>query len=192
MLVEKSMSFIEDQLNTYLKLKTKENTKRAELSPIVKQNGNLEISGNHVGITLVNIEEEVHGKTQGKPQAGNGPKNELVNPDIKINLYLLFSANFNEYDESLKAISHLVSFFQSRNVFERSRYPVLGPNIERLIFDLQSLSFEQLNHLWGMMGAKYMPSLLYKMRMLVISEGEVDQYSYPITGMHLKGTGVRQ
>ena len=36
--------------------------------------------------------------------------------------------------------------------------------------ELVSPTFEQQNHIWGGMGAKYLPSVLYKVRMLVYRE----------------------
>jgi hypothetical protein len=189
MLVEKSLDFIESQLNAYLKLKSGVQNDRVAASGVVRQNGSLEIPNNHVGITLVNIEEETHAKTQGKQPVNNGSTTARGNPDIKINIYLLFTANFSEYGESLKAVSQVLSFFQGRNVFHKSQYPSLDPSIDRLVFELQSLSFEQLNHLWGTIGAKYMPSILYKMRMLVIQEGEPDAMSYPLREIRIHGTG---
>ncbi len=189
MLIEKSLVFLEDQLNTYLKLKSGVQNNRVAISGVVRQNGSLKIPNNHVGISLINIEEEAHAKTQGKMPVDNGVMTAQGNPDIKINLYLLFCANFSEYSESLKAVSQVLSFFQSRNVFSGNRYPSLGPSIDRLIFDLQSPSFEQLNHIWGMIGAKYMPSVLFKMRMLVIQEGEADELAYPLKEVRIKGKG---
>lgn len=39
-----------------------------------------------------------------------------------------------------------------------------------MIVELVSPTFEQQNHIWGGMGAKYMPSALYKVRLLVYRE----------------------
>jgi len=35
---------------------------------------------------------------------------------------------------------------------------------------LQSLTFEQLNNLWAMLGSKYIPSVVYRMKLLTIFE----------------------
>jgi hypothetical protein len=44
--------------------------------------------------------------------------------------------------------------------------PRLDPEIDKLIFEMASISPEQLNNVWGCLGAKYMPSVIYKIRML--------------------------
>ena len=41
-------------------------------------------------------------------------------------------------------------------------------SIDRLVFDLHNLSFEQLNHLWSVLGGTYVPSVLYKVRLVKI------------------------
>jgi hypothetical protein len=37
--------------------------------------------------------------------------------------------------------------------------------------ELYSLSLEQQNQLWGSLGAKYLPSAIYKVRLVVIDRG---------------------
>lgn len=42
--------------------------------------------------------------------------------------------------------------------------------VEELIFDLNTLTMQDLNNMWGILGSKYLPSVMYKMRMITISE----------------------
>ncbi len=98
------------------------------------------------------------------------------NPAISLNLYVLFSAVNNSYDEALKDLSELILCFQKKMVFTGSDIPNFNaaPLIEKLIFDYYSMTFEQLNHLWGILGGKYYPSVMYKVRLVTIfgDEGE--------------------
>ncbi|MFH5833428.1 DUF4255 domain-containing protein [Halalkalibaculum sp. DA3122] len=187
MILEKSLTFIQEQLDTYLKQKTGENTSKVVLSDILKQNGDMAIDAEKVAIMLVNIEEEKIGKQQKaylKQENGTYAK---TNPEIRLNLFLLFVARFSNYDEAVKAISNVIAFFQSRNVFESSRHPSMGTSLEKLVFELQTMSFEQMNHLWGALGAKYMPSVLYKMRMVTIREDEIKEDVLPIKEIEIRG-----
>ncbi|HXS15683.1 MAG TPA: Pvc16 family protein, partial [Polyangiaceae bacterium] len=43
-------------------------------------------------------------------------------------------------------------------------------DIKELSVELYTMNFEQVNHLWSTLGGKYMPSVLYKVRNLSISE----------------------
>ncbi len=120
--------------------------------------------------TVVNIEQEPTLRNQPYHRKVNGddglPKIVGQPPEVFINVYVLFSANKNQYTESLRLIGDIIEFFQSRNVFTDA--VLKGVGIEKLIFDLHTLNFEALNHLWGIHGSKYLPSVLYKMRLLVI------------------------
>ncbi|MCP4121851.1 MAG: DUF4255 domain-containing protein [Bacteroidetes bacterium] len=123
-----------------------------------------------IGITLVNIEEDRVNKAN-DPYIKNSTGLHKVNPEIKLNVFVLFSANFvDNYDEALKFISYIIRFFQSKHVFTSSNTPRLDPSIEKIIAELHPMSFEQQNYLWGMIGGKYLPSVMYKLKMLVIQE----------------------
>ena len=43
----------------------------------------------------------------------------------------------------------------------------------QLHLEMFSLSFEQLNHLWGSLGGKQWPSVLYKVRLVKITENRI-------------------
>lgn len=64
----------------------------------------------------------------------------------------------------------VMQFFQANPVFDSLTSPNLDAKIEKLLVKMHSLSFEQLNHLWGVLGGKYMPSVLYKVTQVVIDE----------------------
>ena len=127
-------------------------------------------------LSLVNIEEDRISKTQENYIRKNN-KTVFKKPTVHLNLYLLFSSN-TAYPEALKRLSFIIQFFQHRNVFTPLSAPAMPPGIDELILDLHTLSFQDLNNLWGVMGSKYLPSVLYKMRLVSISEdldlGEAD------------------
>lgn len=105
--------------------------------------------------------------------SGGLPQGVERQPEIYLNIYVLFGANKNNYGVALNRISQVIAFFQRRFVFTPADTPVLGTlNLDRIIFDLYSTSFEELNQMWSVMGGKYIPSVAYKMRMAVIQDAE--------------------
>lgn len=101
------------------------------------------------------------------------PKSVEQSPEIYLNVYVLFGANKSDYRTALQLISTVLGYFQRRHVFTPDLLPALASvNVQKLIFDLYSTSFEELNHLWGIMGGKYVPSIVYKMRMVIIQMAE--------------------
>ncbi|MFN0175730.1 MAG: DUF4255 domain-containing protein [Saprospiraceae bacterium] len=128
-------------------------------------------------LTVVNIREEKTLKNSlnySKKNTGPGGSVEYHNPPVFLNSFLLFSANTNNYTHALAYLSRVIRFFQSRNVFTHRTVAdtVTGLNdydrLEefKLILDLYSPTFEELNHLWGTLGGKQIPAVLYQMRML--------------------------
>jgi hypothetical protein len=92
-------------------------------------------------------------------------------PPVHLNLYLLFTADFGNYLASLLRLSQTIELFQSKRVFEASNAAAGNPfpsTLEKLVFDYHNLNFEQLNHLWGVLGGAYFPSAVYKVRLVRI------------------------
>lgn len=124
---------------------------------------------------LVNIEREA------TPQSGmnrigvGGGRTGLFQPPICLNLMVMLGANFSgaNYPEALKYISGAAAFFQSRPVFDHSNTPDLPSGIERLAFEIENLSIADLGNLWGVLGGRYVPSILMRARMLVIDSSAI-------------------
>jgi hypothetical protein len=127
--------------------------------------------------SIINIEQE--GALRNLPLRrssvdGNGlPRVTEQQPEIYLNVYILFGANKSDYTIALQRISQVILFFQRQYVFTQDDAPELIPlNIDRLIFDLYSASFDELNQLWSVNGGKYIPSVIYKMRLAMIQGAE--------------------
>ncbi len=142
-------------------------------------------------ISLVNIEEEAVLKNTRHSLRIND-QTIYQQPPVFLNLYLLFSFEFGNYSTSLTRLSKAIERFQSKPVFSAENETATNPlpdGLEKLIFDFHNLSFEQLNHLWGVLGGAYFPSVLYKVRMVRIQSD--DRITGPeITRIQLE-TGVK-
>lgn len=167
------MEVLKNQIHQYIKSLPELNVTSNEtvaVSSLVKEDGSVVIPKDNLGLTLINIEEEkIHRAQTAIHQTSDGQVLNM-NPEIKLNLYILVAANFNTYSTGLKFLSAALRFFQSKNVFTASNTPELDPQIEKLIVELHTMGLEQQNHLWGYLGAKYLPSICYKVRMLVVQE----------------------
>jgi len=129
---------------------------------------------NKVVLTLVRIEEEATLKnvpTYRKNYATN--KTEYKNPPVHLNLYLLFSVNSSSYTNALTYLSRIVRYFQYKNVYTHtntaapaSTNPIDQLTDFKLIMDLYSPTFEETNNIWGTLGGKQLPHVMYKARML--------------------------
>lgn len=154
---------IADQLNDYLKSEYNLTEDRVTVSNLSDIKGN-PISGieNKIAVFILNIEEEKSVRN------GHFQANPGMNPPVSVNLYLMVAANFTgeNYVEALKFISSVISFFQGRNVFDHQNTPLLSPNIDKVTAEMVNIDFKELSSLWANLGAKYTPSVIYKLRML--------------------------
>ncbi len=142
--------------------------------------GSSGISRNMLYLSVVNIIEE---KTM--TNLPNQVRNDATlrvtyeNPPIFINLLILMTATHTDYTNALSVLSRAIRFFQSRNVFTQDNVApgsIMTPSVPihsldklesfKLIFDLYSPTLEEVNHLWGTLGGKQYPFVLYKLRML--------------------------
>ena len=128
-----------------------------------------------VVVTLVNIAEEGSLKNNTATRQVNHQYIQY-NPVVHVNLYLLFTANFEYYDTAVNHLFRVMEFFQGRKIFQFKNAPMAGvlpDDIERireieLTIELHTLSFEQLNDLWGSLGGKQMPFVLYRARLVPV------------------------
>ena len=136
-MIDSALLFIKRYVSNELKLRLG-STVEVKIDSIDKEN-----SSNSILITLLNIEEEKFLKNQNHYRKENKDDigYKVVNPEIQLNLYVLFSAQKNDYAEALKQISHLITLFQGKNVFEKEDFPS-DINLESLIIEFYSLSLE--------------------------------------------------
>ena len=191
-MISKALTLLIRELNAYI-----ESVDQAGgTQPMVAELGNIALLENGGGngtdlsekiiLSLVNVEEEKRLKNS-KNYIKNGTKVEYTNPPININLYLLFSSNFDNYTTALKRLSQVIEFFQGKYVFTVSDSPNAGfamdPQMKdvKLILDIHTLNFEQINDLWGSLGGKQVPFVMYRTRLLLVKRDAILSTAPPIT-----------
>lgn len=149
---------------------------------------------NKLILSVVNIKEEKSLKN-----LPNLVRNDATlratyeNPPVYLNFQILVTATHNEYSNALVVLSRAIRFFQSKNAFTHNDVPpasittLAPPNpldqLEtfRLIFDLYSPTMEEVNHLWGTLGGKQYPFIIYTLRMIDLKYRAVQGESGLIT-----------
>ena len=167
-MIDKTIQFLTSEVNTHLQALLSITEDLAIASPLIFTSGSVpQAIQNKVVLTLINIKQDALLKNEpvykintSSPMMGSAP--------LHISISLLLSANFDDYAEALKIISATMKFFQGKSVFTQSNSPGLDASVESLILDLENTSFQDLNYIWGMHGGKYVPSVIYKLRMLTV------------------------
>lgn len=177
------LNCLAEEMNLYFRSKLKIREDKVIVSAIVNQNGSMAVQDeNKVLITLVNVIRDTNMKRDlsARTLAGaNSPK------PICIQLYIMISCYFsgNNYPEALRFLSFVIGFLQEKNVFDHSNTPRLDEGMDKLIFEMESVAVDQLSNIWSVLGAKYMPSVLYKVRMILYDSNHVSEYRPLISGI---------
>ena len=153
------------------------------VSNTVEQDGSLPlVANNKVALSLINIERETYSKKVSGGGAGFA-RSPISNQPIYLNLYVMVSICFggNNYLESMKFLSNTIAFFQRHPVFDHSNSPEMDDGIEKLVLDIENLSIQDLSNLWGVLGGKYFPSVLYRVGMVAIDPGDITDQSVTIS-----------
>jgi hypothetical protein len=146
-------------------------------------------------LSMVNIKEEKTLKN-----LPNYVRNDATlrvsyeNAPVFVNVQILVTATHTEYTNALTALSRVIRFFQFRNVFTQDNVvpnsittssvpinPLDQLESFKLIFDLYSPTMEEVNHLWGTLGGKQYPFVMYLLRMLDLKFRAVHSESGLIT-----------
>jgi hypothetical protein len=144
---------------------------------------NSQLNG-HVVMSLVNLQEETTLKNSPYYHVENGQA-VYRNPPVNLNLFILIAVLHNQYDTALRLLSRVIECFHSQTDISVRTTPTPG-NIShdlQIVPDLYSLSFEQLNHLWGSLGGKQLPSVLYRARLVAVEAQKRPSEGAAITGV---------
>lgn len=125
---------------------------------------------------LINVEEENTLRSP-DPYVGIAPGGGKlkVNPEIRMNLFVLFVARYKQYELGLSYLSDIIRYFQNHRVFDHSTAPELSEDIEKLVLELVTLPFAEQNEIWNALRTTYLPSVLYKVKMVVFRDADSRQ-----------------
>jgi len=172
------------ELNEFLQNTFRLDENIVVVSNTVEQDGSLPMQANNkVALSLINIERETFSKNGGGYGSGFS-RSAVGHEPVYLNLYVMVSICFggNNYLESMKFLSNAIAFFQRRPVFDHANTPDMDDRIEKLVLDIENLSIQDLSNVWGVLGGKYYPSVLYRVRMVAIDPGDIRDQAVTITG----------
>lgn len=184
-MIDVALNFLTAELNSFLLTrgarKATDEVGKVEVGRLVDDGGKWAIKDDHIGVALLNIEEERVLKGQMPETVYSNGKHVVVEPRLRLNLHVIFAAKFQRYDESLRTLSLVLTFFQSHPTFTPATYPGLDAQIERLTVELQSLTYEQVNQIWAFVGGKQLPSAIYRVRMIGLQDVEPKSIAQPVS-----------
>ncbi|SDM19261.1 DUF4255 domain-containing protein [Chryseobacterium taihuense] len=167
-MINKVLTVLKDRLNLPNGLQDQAG-EIAVVDNIAKHEDDTSSLDNKVVITLLSVEEESTMKNTPRYLKFNESENimERESQPAYLNLYVMITANKSMYDGALVNISKVIEIFQANNVL---KYNASNPGESDFIFriELHSVPFDQLSYIWGLLGGKIMPSVLYKISVVKI------------------------
>ncbi|WP_372756868.1 DUF4255 domain-containing protein [Mariniflexile sp.] len=163
------LKIIKEELDSYFQDEKIVSLDNIAAIDIDKDGGN----GNIIVLTLINIQEEFALKNISNNYVNNTEVN-YRNPKVNLNLYALFSSINSSYEEALKNLTKIIEFFQGKMVFTQDNTnfiregDLMQVNDFEFITRLYTPTFEELNFIWGTLGGKQFPSVIYKITLLNI------------------------
>ena len=188
-MIHTTLTVLRDKLNEYFKMIIPEG-ESSELVRFIESNSNDPISFTSNAITpfLINISEDrkFRNPDQYSGITRNGIRTQ-TNPEIRVELLILFVAKFNKYPQALEFLSYVIKFFQTNRIFTPTNSPALSDEkIEKLIVELISIPLEEQNQVWHSLNTSYLPSVLYKVRLLsLIDEQSIEFVGAPMQEINL-------
>jgi len=189
-----AVTFLADELNSYLRKRGALTGSQDIVLPftLVTDKGEWVLPEGKIGLTLVNIEEERVLREQLPDRIYLEGSHVVLQPVLKLNLTVLFAARFAQdtagYRSSLNFLSHVLTFFQANPSFSADNSPGLNGNIEKLNVELLSYTAEQLNQTWAYLGSKYLPSAIYRIRMILLQDTEPMGIGKPVSAINAEVT----
>ena len=175
-MIATSINHITKYLNQACKNAFDLNEDIAVISNLIEQDGSVPPNiDNKLVVSLVNIEKDGVAFKPSFKSATHTRSDAKKYPPVHLNLYVMVSSYFTgkNYIESLKFLSFAMTFFQRNSVFDHTSTPDLDPAIDKLILDIENLDMKDFSSLWSVISGKYVPSILYKMRMVTIDSDAV-------------------
>lgn len=118
-------------------------------------------------MSLLNVERETSGGISAPVQRCAGESYVRLQPPLLLNLNVILAAVFDkrQYAVSLSVLTDTLRFIQSM-----PRFTVEGMDYT---IEIVSLSPQDLNNVWTLLGGQYYPSVVCKIRRLTLDAGEI-------------------
>jgi hypothetical protein len=166
-MIARSIQFTRDVLDQFLRNRFGLDENTVIMNNLIESNGSVpQINQNKVILSVINVEQETLKAYYGRKKMLAGGNYADGNPSERFNIDLLICSNFDDYAETLRFLDAVILFFQVHSYLDANSFSSIPPGLTRLEFDIEKINYVQMQGLWTAMGAKYLPSVLYQMRLM--------------------------
>ena len=185
-MIQKALQFTENVFNQFIKNKFELDDTIVITNKIVDGNGSVPLENkNKIVISLIHLEQETNKPFYSRTRKVSNTSYAMAPPQERYNLYLLITPNFDDYYEGLKFLNASIQFFQLNGVLDVTKSSKIPKEINKIEFQLENGDgYMQMQNLWTALGAKYQPSIIYKMKLIAIVNDEINGFDTAISQIY--------
>lgn len=166
-MIDQALSLVTTRLNAHLVARYGVPDDLVTLSPLSDAEGKPATNArNRLVIFLTNIAHDVTLRTS-TSRGGGGVMQ--ANP-LHLDIYFMVASAYeaDTYEEGLKLLSAALMYFQANPVITPQSAPEMPQGMKQLSIEISNLPSEEIGQLWGNLGGRYVPSVMFKMRSVII------------------------
>lgn len=174
-MIDRALSLLVGRLNGHLKALYNVPEDLVALTPLTDAEGKpADQARNRLALFVTNVSHDAMpraGVRHGISLSGSVRQRQPIHLDI----YVMLAAAFEPetYGEGLKLLSSAVRYFQGHPLMVPQTHPDMPRGLAQLSLEISNLDTDALGQLWGNLGGRYVPSVHYKLRSVMIDSGVV-------------------
>ena len=180
-MIGQALQLVADRLNADLRARFAINEDLVALSPLSDPDGKpTQDTRNRLAIFLTGIvEDKVPRKRDAQRRSRTG---EPALP-MHLDIYFMVACGHDAriYGEGLKLLSSALLYFQKRPLWTPENTPEMPEGLSQLALEVANLELQENAHLWGNLGGRYVPSMMFKMRSICIDAEAITGLAPAIT-----------
>ena len=184
-MIHEAFQYTQSVFNQFIKNKFGVDEDKVVINTIVDQSGAIPVGNqNKIILSLIHVDQETVKSFYAKNQKLSDGNYVATPPSERYNIFLLVTSYFDDYNETLKFLNASIEFFQEHQILDASTNSDIPKGLQKLDFEFQKGGdYMQMHNLWSALGAKYQPSVIYKMRLITIASTGIDEFVPKITNI---------
>jgi hypothetical protein len=117
-------------------------------------------------VTLLNVERE--------PYSASGQI--IGRQKLSLNLMVIFSCHFSNsnYSEAIRFLDLIITYFEENYTLEAQN---IYDGNNKIKIEIETYNIDKVHNIWATIGAKYLPSVVYKLRMVVVDSNSISTFT---------------
>ncbi len=174
-MIDRALRLLADRLNGHLKSLYNVPEDLVVVAPLTDSEGKpADEARNRLALFVTNIRHDAMPRATHRDGVSlSGSMRKLAPVHLDIYVMLAASCEPETYTEGLKLLSSAMRYFQGHPLMTPQSHPDMPAGLAQLSLEISNLDIDALGQLWGNLGGRYVPSVQYKIRSVLIDSDTV-------------------